>query len=218
MKKYAIIVAGGNGSRMKSDLPKQFIQINNIPIIATTINKFLSSNCEVIIVLPKNHVTTFKNDILNHCNSQEMHLVTGGETRFHSVKNGLNFVQENSLVAVHDAVRPFITSETIENSFLEAKNKGNAITSVELKDSIRYIENNQNKSVNRSNYRLIQTPQTFNSNLLKKAYNQKFINSFTDDASVFEADGNTINLIQGDYKNIKITTPEDLLIANAFSK
>lgn len=215
-QRYAIIVAGGNGSRMKSDTPKQFLFINDKPIIAITINQFLKAGCEIVVVLPKEHFSTFKNEMLHHCDSQQMLLAEGGETRFHSVKNGLDIIKPDHLVSIHDAVRPFITVDKIVQSFTEAEEHHSAIASVPLKDSIRLVNENGNESKNRSNYQLIQTPQTFNSSLLLKAYNQEYSSSFTDDASVFEADGNTIHLFEGDYKNIKITTPEDLLVAKAF--
>ena len=218
MRKYAIIVAGGNGSRMKSDVPKQFLFINDKPIIAITINQFLKVGCDVIVVLPAEHFSTFKNEMLHHCSSQEMVLAEGGKTRFDSVKNGLDLVADNSLVAIHDAVRPFVSVELIETSFSEAEKNNSAIASVPLKDSIRLITTDGNKSKDRANYRLIQTPQTFQSDSLHKAYNQPYNTSFTDDASVFEANGNNIHLIDGDYKNIKITTPEDLLVAKAFTE
>lgn len=218
MKKYAIIVAGGSGTRMKSTIPKQFLFVDNQPIIAMTINQFLKAGCEVIVVLPSMFLSTFETEILLHCDNQDLLLVEGGDTRFQSVKNGLEHVDDESLVAVHDAVRPFIKIETINNSFEEAKLKNNAVTSIVLKDSIRLLTNNGSESKDRAMYRLIQTPQTFDGKLLKKAYKQEFTTSFTDDASVFEADGNTIHLIDGDFKNIKITTPEDLLIAKAFTE
>jgi 2-C-methyl-D-erythritol 4-phosphate cytidylyltransferase len=214
-KKYAIIVAGGSGTRMKSDLPKQFLLLNHKPILAHTINQFLACDCEVIVVLPSIHFETFKTQVLHHCDSQEMLLTEGGKTRFESVKNGLNLVSENSLIAIHDAVRPLISTETILRNFELAAQKGSAICAVDLKDSIRKIENNSSKSVNRNEYKIIQTPQTFRADLLLKAYQQPFDESFTDDASVFEKAGFDIHLIEGEYKNIKITTPEDLQIAEA---
>jgi 2-C-methyl-D-erythritol 4-phosphate cytidylyltransferase len=216
LKKYALIVAGGNGSRMQSQLPKQFIRLNKVTILAHTINKFLSCNCEVVIVLPKAHFETFKQEVLDDCSAKELMLAEGGETRFESVKNGLNLVPPNSLVAIHDAVRPFVSKTIIENSFKIAQEKGSAIAAVDLKDSIRVITQNGNEAKDRSLFKLIQTPQTFKTNELLKAYKVFYKDYFTDDASVWEADGNTVTLIEGDYKNIKITTPEDLLVAKAF--
>ena len=215
-QKYAIIVAGGSGTRMKSSTPKQFLSLNGKPIIAHTINKFLQTDCEIIVVLPPHHFKTFKENVLHHCNSQEMVLAEGGATRFHSVKNGLNCIKPNGLVAIHDAVRPLISTETIYNCFKTADNKGNAVASVALKDSIRKVESpDKNIAQNRSDYFLVQTPQTFDGDLLLKAYECDYKDHFTDDASVFENAGHSIQLVEGDYKNIKITTPEDLTVAKA---
>lgn len=216
MKKFALIVAGGSGSRMNSDVPKQFIHLHQKPIMAYTINQFLAAGCEIIIVLPKEHFSTFKNNILHHCDSQEMTLAEGGETRFHSVKNGLESIFEAGLVAVHDAVRPFVSVELIKNSFKVAEERSNAIAAVALKDSIRLLTKSGSESKNRAEYQLIQTPQTFQTELLLDAYRHPYRSDFTDDASVFEHAGHQIHLIAGSYKNIKITTPEDLLVAKAF--
>ena len=216
MKKFTIIVAGGSGSRMKSIIPKQFIPINGIPLMAYTINQFQKVGCEIILVLPEDHHLTFKESVLSFCHSTEMILVTGGETRFHSVQNGLNAIQEEGVIAIHDAVRPFISTDLIEENFNSASEYGNAIVSVPLKDSIRKSIDHKNEARNRSDYRIIQTPQTFRSEQLFSAYKQSYSNLFTDDASVVEAAGYAIHLMDGDYKNIKVTTPEDLLIAKAF--
>jgi len=176
----------------------------------------MATGCEVIVVLPSSHFETFKNEVLHHCDSQELILAEGGETRFHSVKNGLYCIQSNSLVAIHDAVRPLVSKRTILTSFKSAEEKGSAVVSVPLKDSIRKVSSqDKNTALNRSDYYLVQTPQTFQSELLLKAYECEFRDTFTDDASVLEASGNNIHLVEGDYKNIKITTPEDLVIANA---
>ena len=144
-------------------------------------------------------------------------VVAGGKTRFESVKNGLNSIQETEgLVAIHDGVRPIITEEIIRQAFKESEQHGNAIVSIALKDSIREVNHISNEAKDRSNYRLIQTPQTFQLQLIKKAFEVSYQPSFTDDASVFEHAGNSIHLIEGNYKNIKITTPEDLVVAESF--
>jgi 2-C-methyl-D-erythritol 4-phosphate cytidylyltransferase len=213
-KRYALLVAGGSGTRMKSEIPKQFLLLKNIPILAHTINQFLKCNCEIILVLPSNHSETFKKEVLHFCNSQNMLLAQGGNTRFESVKNGLDLVSKQGLVAVHDAVRPLVSVEIIEQSFKYATQYGAAVAAVDLKDSIR----EHNKARERSNYKLVQTPQTFTSELIKKAYLQAYKPSFTDDASVLESLGHSIHLFEGDYKNIKITTPEDLLVAEALMR
>ena len=215
MEKYAIIVAGGKGTRMKSEVPKQFLPLLGKPIMAHTINKFLAAECKVIIVLPKDHFETFEELVLPSCHSQNIKFTEGGITRFHSVKNGLELIDSDGYVAVHDAVRPLISLDTIQESFNTAQINQTAVTSIPLKDSIREIKENTNSAKDRSKYRLIQTPQTFSVTLLKKAYETEYLDNFTDDASVVEHYGATITLFNGDYSNLKITTPEDLIIAKA---
>ena len=210
-------MAGGSGSRMNSELPKQFIEIGGKPILMHTLSKF--SNCdEIILVLPAAQIDFWK-ELCKKYNFSQIHSVTeGGNSRFQSVKNGLGLVKKSSLVAIHDGVRPFISEETIENAFDSVTNNGNAIVCVDSKDSLRKVNEDVNFHVDRSEYKIIQTPQTFQSSLIKKAYQQEEKSFFTDDASVLEATGEKINLIEGDYKNIKITTPEDLLVAEAYLK
>ncbi len=221
MKKYVVIVAGGAGTRMKTDLPKQFLLLGKLPILMHTIEQFYQyeSTLEIIVVLPQYQVSFWENLCNQHKFSITHKVVNGGKTRYHSVQNGLNHVADNSLVAVHDGVRPLITKEIIATSFKVAKKSGSAITAIALKDSIRKKEGSATISKNRADYYLIQTPQTFNSTLLKEAYSASEPNSkFTDDASVFEASQGAVTLIEGDYKNIKITTPEDLIITQALLK
>lgn len=214
--KYSIIVAGGSGSRMKSDIPKQFLSIGGKPIIIITLEKFLSINDNtVILVLPKSSFEYWEQLKENYSTEiQEIKVVEGGNTRFLSVKNGLsNIPSDRGLVAVHDAVRPFVTIETIEKTFETAEQLQSAVVYVDSKDSIRMITTNGNEAVDRSKVKIIQTPQTFDLALLKEAYLMEEKNTFTDDASVFEDFGRTIHLVEGDYTNIKITTPEDIAMA-----
>jgi len=218
MKKYAVIVAGGAGIRMKTDLPKQFLMLGKLPVLMHTIEQFYKydNNLEIIIVLPKYQISFWE----NLCNQYKFvikhQVVNGGKTRYLSVQNGLALVAEESLVAIHDGVRPLVSKEIIKQSYDFAERKGSAIASVLLKDSIRKFEGGTTVAKNRSEYLLIQTPQTFNSSLIKQAYNQtEPDDNFTDDASVFEAIHGNVILIIGDYKNLKITTPEDLVIAQA---
>ncbi len=219
MKKYAILVAGGNGSRMGLELPKQFLLLKGKPVLMHTIEVFSSiDSIQIIVVLPSNQIGYWKTLCQEYKFNIPVQLVDGGETRFHSVKNALTLVDENTLVAIHDGVRPLISKEIIAVSFSVANEKGNAVTCVALKDSIRQTNHDSNQSVNRSNYFLIQTPQTFKSDLIKSAYNNSKHTNFTDDASVLEEAGNEIFLIDGDYKNIKITTADDMLIAEALTK
>lgn len=219
MKTTALIVAGGSGTRMESNLPKQFLLLAGKPILMHTIEAF--DNCginQIILVLPHSQINFWNQLCETHQFTINHQLVAGGDSRFESVQNGLQHCNNDDLVAIHDGVRPFINKEIILHSFEIASQKGNAVAAVRLKDSIRKVELLSNKNVNRDNYYLIQTPQTFKAQLIKEAYAlQEHIN-FTDDASVLETNGYAINLIPGDYKNIKITTPEDLIIGEVLIK
>lgn len=220
-KKYAIIVAGGSGSRMKSEIPKQFLLLGGIPILVRTLKTFLSiEDLQVVLVLPQDSIDYWqkiKGDYFEE--NHKIITVIGGATRFQSVRNGLSSISaREGLVAVHDGVRPFISKEIIENSFLVAGQKGSAVVAVDSIDSVRLLENEKNRAVDRNTVKLIQTPQTFDLNLLKKAFMTDEKPFFTDDASVVEYFGQEIFLVDGDYRNIKITTPEDILIGETFLK
>ncbi len=217
-KEYAIIVAGGRGTRMHSETPKQFMMLNGLPVLAHTINAFLdySPSIEIIVVLPESEISTWE----KLCDEFNYHpgitLTAGGETRFQSVRNGLSCIEDsNGLVAIHDGVRPLVASDIIGASFRLAGVHKSAVAAVRLKESIRITDQDTTKAVDRSRYRLIQTPQTFDISLIKDAYRQKEDASLTDDASVAERLGHKISLFEGSYENIKITTPEDLVIARA---
>ena len=217
MNKTALIVAGGSGTRMESNLPKQFLLLVGKPILMHTIEAFHNSGVNhIVLVLPKSQIEFWNQLCQTHQFTIQHQIVAGGESRFESVQNGLQHCENPDLVAIHDGVRPFISKEIILNSFETALQKGNAVAAVRLKDSIRKVELLSNKNVNRDNYYLIQTPQTFKAQLIKEAYAAQDHINFTDDASVLESNGHAINLIVGDYKNIKITTPEDLLVGEAF--
>jgi 2-C-methyl-D-erythritol 4-phosphate cytidylyltransferase len=221
MNKYALVVAGGKGLRMGTEIPKQFILLKGLPVLMHTLKAFRSiESIQLILVLPKDQIAYWKQLCINYKFELPHQIIAGGDTRFQSVKNGLQAIQDNTgLVAIHDGVRPLISVKIIEESFDLAQEKGNALTVVALKDSIRKQTENGSKSINRSDYFLVQTPQTFKVEDIKNAYNKAaIVNNFTDDASVFEANGGQIQLVQGDYKNIKITTSEDLLFANALLK
>lgn len=220
-QKYAIIVAGGSGSRMKSSIPKQFLPLGNKPILVHTVEKFLNiNNLSIILALPADAITFWqKNCTLHFSDLSRIKVVEGGKTRFQSVKNALFSIEENvGLVAVHDGVRPFVTTEIIEKSFEMASQNSSAVVCVDSKDSVRLLDQSGNRAIDRKNIKLIQTPQTFDLEILKKAYEVEDNNVFTDDASVVEHFGKTIHLMEGDYKNIKITSPEDLEIAEIFLK
>ena len=216
--KYAIIVAGGSGSRMGTDIPKQFLPVAGMPVLMHTLLKFqsYSSSLQIILVLPENQMQAWESLCKKYSFEVVHEIVKGGNSRFQSVSNGLNAIHDlNGLVAIHDGVRPFVSKEIIENSFEVAEELGNAIVSVSMKDSIRMVEGEKSVAVDRSAYSIIQTPQTFKVSLIKKAFKVPELLSFTDDASVLEHYGEKINLIEGSYKNIKITTPEDMLLAEA---
>ena len=225
MQKYAIIVAGGKGARMCTDLPKQFLQVYGVPIIVRTINAFLNAviDIKVVLALPKSHVSLWKGLESKYFGTNApITTCVGGATRFESVRNALELIINDSLVAVHDAVRPFVTKDIIISAFEAAFKHGAAATCVASKDSVMVISGDLGLSVDRSAYRLVQTPQSFKSKILKAAYQEAkdhhHHHQFTDDASVVENAGYPIFLIEGSYRNIKITTSEDLLISEAFLK
>ncbi len=217
---YVLIVAGGMGSRMQNTLPKQFVELNGEPIIIKTINCFLnySPTIKIIISVHKDF-KVYLEDLLKTFYGQNViiQIVIGGKTRFDSVKNGLALISDDfAIVGIHDAARPFVSQQTIKNCFETATFKGNAIPCVSLNESIREINAEKNNAVNRNNYKVIQTPQCFLASKIKQAFTQPFNPLFTDDATVLENNGETIFLVDGNVENIKITTPHDLLIANAF--
>jgi 2-C-methyl-D-erythritol 4-phosphate cytidylyltransferase len=218
MKYYALIVAGGSGLRMGADTPKQFLVLDEKPILMHTLEKFAQCkpSPEILLVLPESSFETWKSLLVQYTFDVPHLLVAGGETRIDSVRNGLQMISnKKSLVAIHDGVRPFVTPKIIEESFAVAKQKGSAITCIPLKDSIRLVEENGTKALDRQQYRLVQTPQTFATQQILQAYQTPNIQHLTDDASVWEASGRQVTLIHGSYENIKITTPEDMKLAQA---
>ena len=202
---------------MNSDVPKQFMELNGKPVLMHTLQKFAETipGMHLILVLPPAYNDVWKTLCNNYRFTIQHEITEGGETRFHSVKNGLQLVPENCVVGIHDAARPLVSSQTILNAFEMAEKKGNASPALPLTESVRLVEGDSNKAVDRKNYYLIQTPQCFLSGLIKKAFLQNYTPLFTDDASVLEAIGEKINLIEGNRENIKITTPQDLIIAEA---
>ena len=215
MTKSIIITAGGKGLRMGSAIPKQFLEIGGTPILMLTIKKFqqFDPSMAIILVLPKSHLAYWNELIEKHDFNINHQVVEGGETRFHSIQNGLEKVNTD-LVGVHDGVRPFVSLRVIENVFTTAEKSGAAIPVVSLKDSIRKVNGSESIAVERTNYQLVQTPQCFKTSLIKAAYAKGYQASFTDDASVVEASGHPIHLVEGNDENIKITTPNDLKMAN----
>ena len=218
MQRYAIIVAGGSGTRMGMDVPKQFLPLAGKPLLMYTIQAFISASpsIKIILVIPEKHTKMWKNLCLEYNFSYDCQIVTGGKKRYDSVANGLAQVPDNALVAVHDGARPLVDVETINTSFQMAELYGSAIPVTQPKNSVRIINHDSSSSsIQRETVRLVQTPQTFRSELLKKAYHLPNTGKFTDDASVMEYAGFEVFLFHGNEINIKITTPADLLVAEA---
>lgn len=221
MNKYAIIVAGGSGTRMQSDIPKQFMLLNGKPILYYAINSFLKTfeDCTIVLVLPEIHIGTGQEIIDAFFDYNKIKIVAGGRTRFHSVQNGLAKVEDDDcIIFVHDAVRPVLSEALLKRCYACAVELGTAIPSIAVKDSLRQLTENGNEAVNRNDFVLIQTPQTFHSKILLPAFKIDYKEKFTDEASVVEAFGLNVSLIEGDEQNIKITTPTDLLLAETFLK
>ncbi len=218
MKYFAIIVGGGSGSRMLSEIPKQFMLLRGRPVLMHTIEAFHSSeyNPQIIIVLNVDFHPYWENLCVLHNFSIPHQLVKGGAQRFDSVKNGIKAIKEKAIIAIHDAVRPLLSRHLIDRSFQEAEQSGNAVAAIKSRDSVRQQNGKHSIPLNREEIYLIQTPQTFSSDILKKAYKQEFRNEFTDDASVVERSGIEINLIEGENRNFKITFPEDIRVAELF--
>ncbi len=213
--KYTIIVAGGQGTRMQQEVPKQFLNLLGKPILMHTIEAFYNygPDIPIILVLPETQFTYWADLCKQHDFTLPVIIRKGGKTRFQSVKNGLDAISGEGLVAVHDGVRPLVPIELIAASFHLAAIHGSAIASVRLKESIRILNKDSSMAMDRSKFRLIQTPQTFNISVLKKAYEIDEEEMLTDDASVAEKAGYKISLFEGSYANIKITTQEDLWMA-----
>ncbi len=215
MRRYAVIVAGGSGLRMESDIPKQFLLLKGKPLLQYSLQTFLKTyeDLQIILVLPVVHYAAGKEMVKKMNVEERVQITVGGETRFHSVQNGLHEIKEPSIIFVHDGVRCLVTSQLIINCYNQALEKGSAIPAVAPTDSLRLEQDGYNEIIDRNKVRIIQTPQTFKSDILLPAFNQQYQPSFTDEATVVEAAGNKVYLIQGDYDNLKITRPIDLLIA-----
>jgi len=212
---YALIVAGGNGKRMNNALPKQFIELQGKPILLHTIQKFLdfAPDINLVVVLPMDSIDEFKSRYFQQDETNRVSFVVGGNTRFHSVQNGLMSIHDEGVVFIHDGVRPFVSNRVLERCLKTATECGNAVPYIDLKDSIRKRSEQGNIAVSRNEYKAIQTPQTFDISAIKNAFQQDYNEAFTDEASVFEAAGHPIYLVEGNEENIKITTPQDLAIA-----
>ncbi|MBB2145006.1 2-C-methyl-D-erythritol 4-phosphate cytidylyltransferase [Pedobacter sp. LMG 31464] len=221
MKYYAIIVGGGSGKRMQNTIAKQFLLLKNKPVLMHTLSAFYASSFkpEIILVLHAD-LHQYWEELCMKYNFDIPHvLIRGGEQRFHSVRNGLMTIKGEGIVAVHDAVRPLVSSRLIAKAYEIAEDTGNAVSCIKPSDSVRRVkENSESKVINRDELVLIQTPQTFEISQLRTAYQQHYKPKFTDDASVVEKAGFKINLIEGERNNLKITYPEDLELANLLLK
>ena len=218
MDKYAILVAGGKGLRMGSDIPKQFLPLRGRPVLMHTIDVFRRTypDIHIILVLPREQQDYWRQLCGLHDYDVELCVADGGETRFHSVRNGLSQIPDGArgVVGVHDGVRPFVSPEAIRRCFVAAEEFGAVVPVVPVVETVRQLlADGSSMTVDRNAYRLVQTPQTFDIQLLKKAYGQPFDPFFTDDASVVEAMGHPIKLVEGNNENIKLTNPADLKLA-----
>jgi 2-C-methyl-D-erythritol 4-phosphate cytidylyltransferase len=218
MEKIALIVAGGTGNRMSSNVPKQFIVFAGLPLLMHTIKKFwfFENSIKIIVVLPEDHIIYWKKLCKEYRFNVKHVIRKGGETRFHSVKNGLRGMKPGFLVAIHDGVRPLVSRYTIRRSFAKAEETGAAIPVINISESLRFIGDSGNQMVDRSKYMIVQTPQVFKSELLIKAFRKPFNDAFTDDAIVVENIGQKISLVEGNPENIKITTRLDMIVAEAY--
>ena len=221
---YIIILAGGKGLRMGGDIPKQFLPIGGLPVLMHTVKRFreYSNDLNIILVLPQNQQDYWQALCDEYQFMEDYTIADGGETRFHSIQNGLQLIPDaaQGVVGVHDGVRPFPSVEVIRNCFETARREGSAIPVIPVVETIRHLEKHiqSSKTVPRDEYRLVQTPQVFDIQLHKRAYNQPYNDGFTDDASVVESMGYSIILVGGNRENIKITTPFDLIVAEAIVK
>ena len=220
MKYYAIIVAGGSGNRMQTETPKQFLLLKNLPVLMHTIKAFAQSDTQpkILLVLNKEQQGYWKR-LCEEFNFRVPHeVINGGTERFYSVKNAINSINEECFVAIHDAVRPLVSKELIDGCFKAAELHGNVIAAVQSSDSVRMFKDDKTSALKRDEIFLVQTPQTFSLKILKEAYRQDYSVSFTDDASVVEAIGDAIHILEGERNNIKITYPVDLELAELLLK
>jgi len=217
MKNSVIVVAGGTGTRMGSEIPKQFLLLNDYPVLMRAISCFTAydETMTVILVLPESQIGYWDELCKIHEFSLVHQVVKGGETRFHSVQNGLNVLPDADLVAIHDGVRPLVSRITIENCFNIAAKNGSAIPVLPVDETLRIGSPEESKTVDRRLYYTVQTPQVFRLAILKEAYTQDWIPEFTDDASVIEKKGYHVTMVPGNRENLKITHPDDLSFASA---
>lgn len=215
MKKYAVIVAGGSGTRMGAEIPKQFILLKDKPVLYYSIKTFLEAyaDLQVILVLPVDYTDMGQEIIDAYFDKDRIRITAGGDTRFQSVKNGLTLTEDESIIFVHDAVRCLLTSKLIHRCYEQAVETGSAIPVIASKDSVRLLSEEGSDAIDRNKVMLVQTPQTFHSKILLPAFQIDYKDKFTDEATVVEAYGLKLSLVEGEENNIKITRPMDLLIA-----
>lgn len=219
-RKYAVIVAGGMGMRMGSVVPKQFLPLMGKPILCYAIEAFSRAlpDIQQVLVLPADQLHTAQTILRSYLSTINVTIVAGGQTRYHSVQNGLKKIKDDGVVFVHDGVRPLISAELIVKCYEQALEKGSAIPVIPVAESIRFIDGDVSTSINRDKLRIIQTPQTFRTEVILPAFQQEYDPSFTDEATVVEAYGTKVFLTDGIKGNIKITTPEDMIIAETLIK
>ena len=219
---YIIIVAGGKGLRMGGDLPKQFLPLDGRPVLMRTMERFreYSDSLQIILVLPHEQQAYWRQLCEKHHFGIEHTVVDGGATRFNSSQNGVAAVPDDAagVVGIHDGVRPFVSVETIARCFEAARQFGAALPVLPVTDTLRRVTDDGGYNVQRNDYRTVQTPQAFDAQLLKRAFSQPYSDAFTDDASVVEAMGGKVTMVDGNRENIKLTTPFDLIVAEAMIK
>lgn len=215
MKKAVVIVAGGTGTRMNTSVPKQFLLLGGRPLLMYSLDAFSQAEpgIRIILVLPEPFVCLWSTLCKEYSFTISHEVVHGGETRFHSVSNALNLIEGDGLIAIHDGARPLVSQPLIQRAFQSALQNGNAIPAIAVSESVRKIDERGSHPVNRHDYRIIQTPQIFGTAQLKQAYRQAYRAEFTDDATVLESTGEIVHLVDGEPLNIKITQPEDLILA-----
>lgn len=220
MEKYVILAAGGKGRRMKSDHPKQFLRIGGYPILYLSMKAFYEydNNIKIILVLPPDRIHIWQTFIIESDIQIPHEIREGGNTRIESCRNGLSIIADDGLVAIHDAVRPLVSRETIDRCFKMALEKGNAIPVCDIYETLRQVSDNGSATIDRNSIKSVQTPQVFQAKILKRAFSQNNLKSFTDEASMVESIGYKINLVEGNRENIKITDPYDLKLADYLFK
>ena len=220
IRKYAVLVAGGKGMRMGGALPKQFLPLGGKPVLAHSILAFKQAlpDVNIILVLPADQLSYGHTVLKSLPEVIDVTIVTGGEARFHSVQNGLNAIDGEGIVFVHDGARPLVSADLIKRCYEQALSKGSAIPAIAVTDSMRTANGDTSTPLNRDHLRIIQTPQTFRTEIILPAFRQEYSAAFTDEATVVEASGIPVFLIEGERSNLKVTTPEDMLIAEALFK